>query len=311
MNFNFVATRAVQFLAMAAIMSVTSVAQAQQLKVATGGPKGTYAQMFKELGAACQNALVLNEQNTSGSVENVDLLVGNKVNAAIVQTDVLKFRASNEPRIASTIKTLIALHPEEVHLVTRADGRSEGGWGIGGLKFGGTRVILHDFQDLRGRTVGAVGGSVITAKVLAANSGVDFEVMEFANNGEALNALQESKIDAVVMVMGAPAAAIQALQPSFKLLPVTGAPAEKLMSIYDSTKLTYSNLSDSAGVPALSVQALFVTRDYKTEGMIEGLNALRACTMSQLDSIREAIGTHPKWQQVDPESSGKWVMYSR
>jgi len=268
--------------------------------------------MLRELTGACQTSLVLDEQNTSGSVENVDLLVGNKVSAAIVQTDVLKFRARDDAQIAANIKTLFTLHPEEIHLVTRADGHTEGGWGIGGLKFGGERIILNDFQDLKGRNVAAVGGSIITAKVLSANSGVDFNVVEsYTNNGDALQALQENKVDAVVMVMGAPAAAIQALGKEYKLLPVTGAPAEKLTSIYDTTKLTYNNLSSSAGVPALSVQALFVTRDYKTPQMVSGLHALRDCFKDQLDTLKETIGTHPKWQQVDASSAGKWVTYSR
>ncbi len=301
-------------IAAAAILSFAAAgaAQAQQLKVATGGAKGTYSQMFKEINGVCQNALVLSEQNTSGSVENVDLLVGNKINAAIVQTDVLKYRAQNEQQIASNVKTLIALHPEEVHIVTRADGRREGGWGLGGIKFGGTQVVLRDFQDLKGRSVAAVGGSIITAKVLAGNSGVPFDVIEtYPNNDAALKALQESKIDAVVMVMGAPATAIQALDQNYKLLPVSGAPAEKLSSIYNTTKLTYNNLSDSSGVPALSVQALFVTRDYKTPAMVEGLHALRDCVTSKLDELKETVGTHPKWQQVDANSTGKWVMYTR
>ncbi|MDF8362053.1 MULTISPECIES: TAXI family TRAP transporter solute-binding subunit [Achromobacter] len=298
----------IQSMAAAVLISSAGMVQAQQLKVATGGPKGTYSQMFTEIASVCQTSLNLVEQNTSGSVENIDLLVGNKINAAVVQTDVLKYRAKDESQIANNVKTLIALHPEEVHLVTRADGRKEGGF----MGLGAKRVILNDFNDLQGRTVAAVGGSIITAKVLAANSGVNFSVDEsYANNADALAALQESKVDAVVMVMGAPAASISQLDGAYKLLPVSGATAEKLTSIYDPVKLTYSNLSDSSGVPALSVQALFVTRDYKTNSMVSGLNALRSCVVSKIDELKETIGTHPKWQQVDPQSTGKWVAYSR
>ncbi|QDH83685.1 transporter substrate-binding domain-containing protein [Achromobacter phage Motura] len=295
----------------ASLLSLAAfAAHAQQLKVATGGPQGTYSQMFKEVARVCQGQMNLVEQNTSGSVENVDLLVSNKINAAIVQSDVLKFRARNEAQISQQVRTVFGLHPEEIHLVTRADGRKVGGYGFGNFKFGAELVVLRDFRDMEGKVAGAVGGSYLTAQVLANNSGISFNVEQFGSNDDMLRALAEGKIDVAVMVMGAPAKAITEMGPEFRLLPIEGKQVEALKDYYDVTRLTYNNLSDSQGVAALSVQALFVSRNYKTDAMKNGLNTLRECVSTKLDELKEEMGTHPKWQQVEAGQNGKWLVYN-
>jgi uncharacterized protein len=286
-----------------------TAANAQQLKVATGGEKGTYAQMFRELRNSCQAEMKLLEVPTSGSVENVDLLMGNQVNAGIVQSDVLFFRSRNENM--SMLKTLVTMHPEEVHLITRADGKVEGSKSILGFTYdSGTRVILNDFQELSGRSVAAVGGSVWTAKAMTQNSGVAFQIVEAKSNPEALDMLRASQVDAVVMVIGRDAQVIKELGAEFKLLPITGMPLEMLTkNIYDPTKLTYTNLSQSTGVSTVKIQSLFITRDYKTEKMKNGLLALRECIKEKAPEIAESTGTHPKWQEVNPSNPGKWPVY--
>ena len=62
---------------------------AQTLQVSTGGPKGTYHQMLLEMRAICTDGIQLIPMESSGSVENLARLVGNKVNGAFTQTDVL------------------------------------------------------------------------------------------------------------------------------------------------------------------------------------------------------------------------------
>lgn len=77
-------------------LSVAVSAQDAQLKVSTGSQTGTYSRMFKEFQNVCKNQIMQIETNSTGSVENMDRLLGNEVNAAIVQTDVLFHRARNE-----------------------------------------------------------------------------------------------------------------------------------------------------------------------------------------------------------------------
>ncbi len=283
-------------------------AHAQQLIVATGAPEGTYSKMFDQAVGVCQQSLVLTAYKpaTTGSVQNVELLMGNKVNAGIVQADVLFFRAMTDSRTANTIKTLFGLHPEEIHLVARADGVKDGGF----MGFGGTRVIFNDVTDLEERNIGAVGGSVITANILAAQSGLKMNVIPMGSNPEALSALQEKRVDAVVIVGGQPMPLVSALSSDFKLLTINEKVAEKLSAIYAKATLNYSNVGAN-GTPTLSTQALFVTRDYRTPEMVEALNAFRACVKEKVPTLAETLGNHEKWQDVDPNNTGKWPVYNR
>lgn len=283
-------------------------AHAQQLVVATGAAEGTYSKMFDQAVGVCQQRLVLTPYKpaTTGSVQNVELLMGNKVNAGIVQADVLFFRAMTDNRTANTIKTLFGLHPEEIHLVARADGVKDGGI----LGFGGTRVIFNDVTDLEDRNIGAVGGSVITANILAAQSGIKMNVIQMNSNVDALSALREKKVDAVVVVGGQPMTLIQELSSEFKLLSINEKTAEKLNAIYSKATLNYSNIGAN-GTPTLATQALFVTRDYRTPEMVEALNAFRNCVKEKVPSLAETLGNHEKWQDVDPNNMGKWPVYTR
>src|SRR5215471_5957551 len=97
--------RQMTLLATAAIaMTVATAAYGDTLKVASGSPTGTYSQMLKEINGACSEQIPIVEQNTGGSMENMRLLTGNQVNAALVQTDVLYFRARTEN--LDNVKTL-------------------------------------------------------------------------------------------------------------------------------------------------------------------------------------------------------------
>src|SRR5689334_2406250 len=132
---------------LAALLALS--ASAQTLKVATGSAKGTYAAMFKELTAACGNEVAMVEVPSTGSMDNINQLVGNQVNAAFVQSDVLYLRARTEE--LGNVKTLLALHNEAVHIVALAQsGIKEGGT----LGIGAREVVFDSLASLDGRRVG-------------------------------------------------------------------------------------------------------------------------------------------------------------
>lgn len=274
---------------------------AQQIKVATGGAKGTYSPMFKELAKEC-NTVPMIEQNTSGSVENVNLLVGNQVNAAIVQTDVIFLRAQKEDM--GQIKTLFTLHPEEVHIVALTSGKKEGG--IMGV--GAKEVSLNSVSDLAGRIMGAVGGSAVTAQVIRLQGEINYSIQEFNNNDEMLKALAARQVDAILLVGGAPLPLVSELGPEFKLLTFPDTLVNRLKAVYSPAMLNYSKMRAS-GIQSVSTSAIFVTRDYKTVKYTESLVTLRSCMSKHLDELKETTGTHPKWQQVKADDKGKWTWY--
>jgi TRAP transporter TAXI family solute receptor len=274
---------------------------AQTLIIATGSPAGTYHAMFKELNARCGNGDI-QEVASSGSNDNIDKLVANQVNGAFVQTDVIYFRSKTED--LSKIGTLFSLHSEQVHLIARAEGVKEGGI----LGFGAKEIHFNTISDLAGRNVGAAGGSVLTAKVIKAQSGINFNVNEYASNHAALEALQKGEIDGVIIVGGEPMSEVAALPAAYRLLPIPAPIQDKLKAVYEPARISYRNLN-AAGIPTVSIKSLLVTREYKSPRFSDALKNLRQCFMKNLDDIQETTGTPPAFQTVDKNDKGKWPWY--
>lgn len=278
-------------------------AHAQSLIIATGSQNGTYHQMFQELNHKCAaDGLNIQEKLSGGSNDNIDKLVANQVNGAIVQTDVIYFRSKTED--LSKVSTLFSLHSEQVHLIARSEITS-GGFSIGSLNIGGKTIHFNSILDLNGRNVGASGGSVLTAKVIKAQSSINYNVVEFPSNSAALAALQKGEIDGVVIVGGEPMKDIEALPATYRLLPIPPQVQDKLKAVYQPARLSYRNLN-AAGVPTVSIKSLLITREYKSPQYVSLLKAYRTCFMNHIDELQETVGTAPAWQSVDAKDQGKW-----
>ena len=286
--------------ALIAIAATNAAAQAPlTLQVSTGDKTLTYSTMFDQIRERCSGEVPMVNVNSSGTVENIDRLVGNKVNAAFVQSDVLWFRDKTES--LGHIKTLLAMHPEQVHLLALTNS---------GLKAGNIinrrEVVFTDVSSLAGYAVGASGGAAITANVIRLQTEVPFNVVEFGSSKDLVAALQGGQIQAAVFVGGAPLPLFESLNKAYKLIPINGPAAEKLKSAYRTTTISYSNLNQSTGVQTVTTDALFVTRDYSTPRMVDALSRLRSCVLSNLRDIKETTNTHPAWQKVQADNMGKW-----
>lgn len=297
---------ATRFLATLALTAAAALPiHAQTLKVATGPAKGTYSTMFKELNNECANEVPMIEVVTSGSNDNISALTGNQVNAVFTQTDVLYFRARTEE--LGNVKTLMTLHPEEVHLVALAHSPITTG-GYAGTGIGAKPVVFNDITSLANYKVGAAGGSFTTAQVIRLQSEIPFTVEQYGSNDELLAALKEGKIQAALMVGGSPLPVVAGLGPDYKLLPIPESVAAKMKGVYRPARLNYNRMN-AAGVPTVATDAIFVTREYKTPKMIQALAKFRACAFEKIDELKETTGTHPKWQAVDVNNKGRWAWY--
>lgn len=289
---------------MSMVFSSAAFAQ-QQLKVSTGSAGWTYSRMFNEFKEFCGTQIPLIEMPSTGSVQNMDRIIGNDANGAIVQTDVLFYRARNED--LSNIKTLFALHSEEVHLATPVVSPIKAG-GVMGV--GAKPVQFQDVTSLAGQVVAAWGGGYITAQVIRLQTEIPFQVAEVANFEEAQKLVQSGQAAALLAVGGQPVGEIAKLDRGWKLLSFPEQVAVKLKSVYVPAKLNYSNLGQNGqGVQTVATEALFITRAYKTPKYTESLGALRACFYRHADDLAEKTGTHKKWANVSTENHGKWAYY--
>lgn len=295
-----------RILGYAALLAAACVAQAQPISVAAGAKNGTYMAMATELGAACPNMIAPRE--TTGSVQNLELLRGNKINAAFMQSDLLFEAKETDPASVANIKTIVGLHPEELHFIARADVKKEGGYGFRNFKIGGTEVVFNNLADLRGRVVGAVGGSVRTGRIVSQFAGLNYKVAEFPNNDALKKALLEGQVDTILVVGGAPHPMVKELDLRYRILPVDPNTTKVLSGVYDATRVSYTNMG-AAGVPTVSTQALLTSRTYTSPEMIGKLRALRECFSNKLAMIKDTTDTHPKWQDIKAGDSGKWQVY--
>lgn len=277
-------------------------ANAQVLKVGTGSAKGTYHAQFSEMKQFCGTELALSPVVSSGAVENLDNLIGNKVNMGFVQSDLLHRKARTDD--LSNIKTLVALHPEQLHFVVRNEVRKAGGT----LGFGAKEYTLTAIEQLAGLRLAAGGGAIETAKQVKTDSDIGYLIVEVGSSDDALKALSEKKVDAALLVGGQPLGNLSGLGREYSLLAVSAATAEKLKGVYKGARVSYPKMN-AAGVPTLAINALLVTRQYTTPAMVSALGRFRACVLSKLDEIKETTGTHPAWQGVSADNKGNWPYY--
>ncbi|GHF39004.1 hypothetical protein HNQ07_001799 [Deinococcus metalli] len=276
-------------LTLALSLTAAQAAPATFLNVATGSSTGTYSAMFKNIGVQCTQSAYLKERGTSGSLENIDLLLSNQVSLAFVQSDVLKAKQQiDQDARVENIKALLPLHNEEVHLFAKPAVVKKNIFGKT------TTTGVTTFADLKNKKVAAWGGSLITAKVLSAKLGVPYTILSVKDRDAAFNALNGGQVDAVLAVVGQPASWVKDLN-GVNLVPIAYTAA--LSGLYSSAKLLYENMGADA-VPTVAVQSVLVTRDFKTPDKKKILLDYQKCALTHLVNLQEDEGMHPKWQEV-------------
>lgn len=231
--------------------------------VAVGPPGGAYARLAQALAADVQGRGVrLVMLPTAGSVENLTLLREGRVSLAFAQADVAALAAAGRGPFAEagpnpSLRALLALFPEQLHIVVRAGDPAQG------------------IADLAGRRVatGLPGsGSRVTAAEVLAAAGVRVEEPAEAGRLDpkaALAALAAGRIDAVMLVGAAPfPPVVEAFGTApLRLLPVAPGIAEGLREagLVALSIPAGAYAGQTAAVPALAVAALLVTDASLTE----------------------------------------------
>ena len=94
-----------------------SVAQAEPLRICTGGESGKYYQTAAEIGAQLKGAVAVEVIATNGSLDNFQRLSDGTCDAAIVQSDAYGIFTSTNPTARLNIERVVPLYDEYVHLV--------------------------------------------------------------------------------------------------------------------------------------------------------------------------------------------------
>jgi len=266
-----------------------------QKNIMTGGPKGTYIRIGRDIAAvaaACGQTLTV--QESAGSLENL-AAVKNRVYTqfGIVQSDVLDYVNSYSATDADLrrailgVRIMYPLYNEEVHVLARRE--------------------IPNLAALSGKKV-AIGktdsGNYLTATLILDILRVQNTERLPLNPDEALPKLVAGEIDALFYVAGAPTALFN--DPSidgakFHLLPITEQP---LLATYTPSRVeggTYPFQPDP--VDLVAVKAVLMTFDYQPgrneyhRQSCKAASDMASLILTNLDKLR-AEG-HPKWKQID------------
>lgn len=188
----------------------------ETLALATAGTGGVYYVLGGALGERWSRTLPGHQvvaEVTGGSVENLNLLLRGEVAVAFAMgTTAHQAHEGTGPFAdgpAGRVRTLAALYPNALHLVTPADSD------IGGV------------SDLRGRrvSVGAPGsGTEVAARTLIEANGLTYDDLQVQrlNFNETANALRDGQVDAGFWSVGPPTSSLMDLATArdVRLLPV-------------------------------------------------------------------------------------------
>ncbi len=274
----------------------------------TGFKTGTYIQFGKDIALVAQKyGLKIEVKESEGSISNIERMTSNE-NAAfgIVQSDVMGFLMQREPDIAQKLSMIFPFYSEEVHILTRKE--------------------ITQFSDLNGKSVstGTHGsGSWLTFANLRHIMNVD-PIDEITNLEplDALIALLDGKIDAMIYVAGKPVKLFSKLEllyqnPEYKsliekvhFLPLND--PKMLQKYYVASEITPSDYNWlKTRTPTIAVKALLVSYDFSTyqsqyyEDRCKQINLLTTIIRDNLNYLKE--NGHEKWNAVDLDIKiGSW-----
>lgn len=272
-----------------------SAADPFEKNIMTGGPKGTYIQIGRDIArtvSACGRELTVVE--SAGSLENF-AGVRNRKNTqfGIVQSDVLEYLKTYEAGDAELqqavrgVRIMFPLYNEEVHLLARKE--------------------IASARDLAGRKV-AVGvldsGTYLTSTLVLDILRVTGADRLKISTDEGFEKLMAGEVDAVFYVAGAPAKLFQTdrIDPAkFHLLALNEAPLKATYVASTLPAKTYPWQAEP--VDLVAVKAVLMTFDYNIKGNAYQRESCKAVAdfasliLGGLDALKET--GHPKWKSVD------------
>ncbi len=237
-------------------------ASAQQFfRIGTGGTAGTYYPIGGMIANAVSHPgkIVATAQATSGSLGNVNGIVGGAMESGFSQSDVATWAQKGtgifegKPNVPG-LRMIANLYPESLHIVVK---KGSGYKSVADLK--GKRVALDEPGS----------GTLINARLVLAAYGLKESDIrpEYIKPNQAGDKMKDGSLDAFFFTGGAPAGAIAELATSgsgIELLPIDGPQADSLRAsspFFAVDSIAAETYKGVAAVKTLAVGAQWVTSD--------------------------------------------------
>lgn len=261
------------------------------IAIVSGGVNGTYVRIASDLAAVLDSGDVLRILPVlgKGSLQNLaDLLYSRRIDAAIVQSDVLRYvREKNlEPGIDRRLRYVTKLYDEEVHVLARGE--------------------IPAVADLAGKKVNVDvdgSGTTMTATTIFGLLGIRVEPTHY-DQALALEKLKAGEIDAMLYVAGKPAELFNAIESAAGLhfLAIPANPA--LLDTYLPSTLESADYPKlippgSPPVETIAVGAVMaVPNPEPNSDRARRLSAFIDAFFGHFDEFLQPP-RHPKWQEVN------------
>ena len=239
----------------------------------------------------------LTVRHSHGDIENITAVYQRPGNhLGLVASDVLAFVAKVDAvqrlkLIANKIKWVVPLYDREVHLVAHSQ--------------------IKAFSDLKGRRV-AIGhmesGTHLTSRLLFEVSGVEPLELIHMGGGQALAALRDGRIDAMITVEGAPVNWLASWLSSvdgLHLVPITD---ERIRAFYPASRIPAGTYPwQTSEVDTVSVKTVLVAYDFRNQ-YCHAIGKLAWLIRNNVKWLRQH--GHPKWKTVNVNETVKgWKPY--
>ena len=280
-----------------ACAGVSVSSEEKELVLATGGTGGTYFAVGSAMSTVFNPKLEksdLSVLSTGGSKENIQLLSDKEAKLAIVQNDVMYYAYSGTDLFAEEgqfekFSAVAGLYDETVQIVTCDES-------------------LKTVADLKGKTVSvgdAGSGTEFNSRQILEAYGMSFDDINVVNASfaDSAAALGTGKIDAAIIVAGAPTKAVTELaeEKGIRLIEMDAEHIRILQSKYLFYKETTIPKDIYEGLPAdsttVSVRATLVASDKVSTDQVYEL------TKMLFEENGSLASAHKELESLTPESA--------
>jgi TRAP transporter TAXI family solute receptor len=236
---------------------------------------------------------------TTGSISNFNKITRDtNVDIGFMQFDVLVYEelsdVKKKSKVTDHVKIVIPLGYEEIHLLTLKENK------------------IKNLKDLKEKTV-AIGnknqGSHYTAQLIKRLCEGEWDESEMSFN-DALSALLDQRIDALLFVGAAPLPKFISQSPAFNKLALVPLTDKRLNEYYTPTVLKKGTYSwQEKDVETFSVKMVVTVDDSKLSPADASLlNQFISDVKGNLSKLQDK--GHPKWKTIDFNFSDvKWKIY--
>ncbi len=260
---------------------------AKLVTIATGGASGPYNIIGTALAERYSSEFGINSktQTTGASVENINLLMQEKIEMAFVMSDVLSEAVQGEgnfPEKIENVSQIASLYPNYVQIVTTE------------------KSGIDSFEDLKGKRI-AVGaqnsGVEVNARNLLNGHGISYDDIEvdYLGYAEAADALKAGKLDAAFLTSGIPNASLMELEQGLdmKLVPVDPEKIKEIaqnQSYFVALEIPAGTYGNEEAIPTAAIMNALVVRADMSDDDVYALTKSFFEGLGDLTNAHQAAG---------------------